>query len=90
MDVCAGIYSIVRTPAGRCGHLQAAMWKRSGQASQPRFCPAYHVRRRLPAAPTLTITRTLTMLTAIFDNLPNLSLPDIFDFDLTVHIHVER
>ncbi len=30
------------------------------------------------------------MLTAIFDNLPNLSLPDIFDFDLTVHIHVER
>lgn len=30
------------------------------------------------------------MLTAIFNTLPDLSLPDTFDFDLTVHIHVER
>ena len=34
--------------------------------------------------------RKLTMLTAIFDTLPDLSPPDTFDFDLTLHIHVQR
>lgn len=30
------------------------------------------------------------MLTAIFDTLPDLSLPDTLDFDLTLHVHVQR
>jgi len=30
------------------------------------------------------------MLSAVIANLPDLSLPDTFDFDLTVHIHVQR
>ena len=34
--------------------------------------------------------RSLTILTAIFDTLPDLSLPDTLDIDLTLHIHVER
>ena len=30
------------------------------------------------------------MLTAIFNTLPDLSLPDTLDFDLTLHVHVQR
>lgn len=54
------------------------------------FWAAYHFRRRLSVTPNLTTMRNLTMLTAIFDTLPDLSLPDTFDFDLTLHVHVQR
>ena len=30
------------------------------------------------------------MLSTVIANLPELRLPDRFDFDLTAHIHVER
>ena len=54
------------------------------------FWAAYHLCRRLSVTPNLTTMRNLTMLTAIFDTLPDLSLPDTFDFDLTLHVHVQR
>ena len=54
------------------------------------FWAAYHLCRRLSVTPNLTTMRNLTMLTAIFDTLPDLSPPDTFDFDLTLHVHVQR
>ena len=61
-----------------------------GEPCQRVFWAAYHLCRRLSVTPNLTTMRNLTMLTAIFNTLPDLSLPDTFDFDLTVHIHVQR
>ena len=42
------------------------------------------------AIPIMNTTRSFTMLSTVIANLPDLSLPDTFDFDLTLHVHVQR
>ena len=53
--------------------------------------PLRDPRDAVPAsASILTTTRTFTMLTTLIRHLPDLTLPDTLDFELELHIHVER